>query len=80
MASFPELRMRRLRRRGALRNMIREVTLEVTDLVYPLFVTYGTKIKEEIESLPGQFRLSEDLVSSRELSQYFIAHIHAYCC
>jgi porphobilinogen synthase len=61
--SFPNLRLRRLRRSEALRALIRETRVEVGDLIYPLFVVEGNKIKQEISSMPGQYRLSGDLLS-----------------
>jgi len=63
MASFPQLRLRRLRRTEALRNMVRETAISVNDLIYPLFVVPGKGVKEEIESMPGNFHLSTDLLS-----------------
>jgi porphobilinogen synthase len=60
--SFPNLRLRRLRRSAALRALIRETRVDVGDLIYPLFVVEGNKIKQEISSMPGQYRLSGDLL------------------
>jgi porphobilinogen synthase len=60
--SFPNLRLRRLRRSEALRALIRETKVDVGDLIYPLFVIEGNKIKQEISSMPGQYRLSGDLL------------------
>jgi len=62
MSSFPELRLRRLRRTEALRALVRESHVEVGDLVYPLFVVEGSKVKEEITSMPGIFHYSVDLL------------------
>ncbi|MDY6892638.1 MAG: porphobilinogen synthase, partial [Chloroflexota bacterium] len=62
MAAFPQLRLRRLRRTAPLRNMVRETTLEVNDLIYPLFAVPGQGVREEIESMPGSFHLSVDLL------------------
>ena len=58
--SFPEHRLRRLRRLEVLRNMVRETALSVDDLIYPLFVQPGIKIKNEIKSMPGNYRFSID--------------------
>ncbi len=58
--SFPENRPRRLRRSESLRRMVRETTLSVDNLMYPLFVCPGKGIHKEIPSLPGQFHLSVD--------------------
>ena len=63
MAQFPQLRLRRLRRNEALRDMVRETRLDVADLVYPLFVVPGQGVKQEIPSLPGNFHLSSDAIS-----------------
>jgi porphobilinogen synthase len=62
MSEFPQMRLRRLRRSEALRALIRETKVEVGDLIYPLFVVEGNKIKQEISSMPGQYRLSSDLL------------------
>jgi len=62
MSSFPELRLRRLRRTEALRALVRESHVEVGDLVYPLFVVEGNQVKEEITSMPGIFHYSVDLL------------------
>jgi len=58
--SFPENRPRRLRRTENLRRMVRETTLLVDNLVFPLFVCPGKGVRREIASLPGQFHLSVD--------------------
>jgi porphobilinogen synthase len=60
--AFPTHRPRRLRRSEALRRMVRETTLSVHSLVYPLFVCPGTRVKEEIRSMPGNYRWSVDLL------------------
>lgn len=57
---YPTYRPRRLRRNEKLRSLIRETELSVNDLIYPLFVIYGQKVKNEIASLPGQYQLSVD--------------------
>jgi porphobilinogen synthase len=50
--------MRRLRRTGALRAMVRETELRPNDLIQPLFVTAGQGVREEVASMPGIARLS----------------------
>ena len=62
MTEFPYSRGRRLRQSHHLREMAAENRLHVTDLIAPLFVTEGTGQKEEIPSMPGIFRHSEDLL------------------
>ena len=52
------LRPRRLRRTAAIRNMVRETSLSVDDLIYPLFVVPGENVRSEIPSLPGICHLS----------------------
>jgi porphobilinogen synthase len=56
--SFPATRLRRLRRTGALRDLVRETDLSVRNLVLPLFVTHGTDRREPVESMPGIERLT----------------------
>ena len=53
-------RPRRNRRTPALRGMIRETQLQLSHLVYPLFLVTGENQRSEIHSLPGNFRLSLD--------------------
>ena len=53
-------RPRRLRRSETIRALVRETTLETSDLIAPLFVTSGDNVREEIDTMPGQFRLSAD--------------------
>ena len=58
--AFPIERPRRLRRTEALRALVRESVLSPGDLIAPLFVCPGTKVRQEIRSMPGQFNLSVD--------------------
>lgn len=60
--SFPTHRPRRLRRSEALRGLVRETELSVRSLVFPLFVCPGAKVKNEILSMPGNYRWSVDLL------------------
>jgi porphobilinogen synthase len=60
--SFPSTRMRRNRMKDFSRRLISENVLNVNDLIWPLFVTEGSKIKEEITSMPGIYRNSIDEV------------------
>ena len=53
-------RPRRLRTSPAMSDLVRETSLDVSDLIYPIFVVPGTNVKEEISSLPGQYRMSVD--------------------
>lgn len=60
MASFPEYRPRRLRRTSALRNLVRETSLHPSQLVLPLFVRNGTRLRNPIGSMPGVAQTSPD--------------------
>ena len=57
---FPIVRMRRLRQNENLRRMVRETSLSVDDLIYPLFVCPGKSVKNEIKSMPGNYQFSVD--------------------
>ena len=53
-------RPRRLRRSASIRGLVRETELSPRQLIYPMFVTEGKAVRECIETMPGQFRLSID--------------------
>lgn len=53
-------RPRRLRSSDAMRRMVRETRMDKSSLVYPIFAIDGKNIKEEIPSMPGQYRYSVD--------------------
>ena len=59
---FPQRRMRRLRRTGFLRDMVRESSLSSRDLLYPVFLQEGKSKREAIVSMPGVERVSLDLL------------------
>ncbi|MCA9217732.1 MAG: porphobilinogen synthase, partial [Planctomycetales bacterium] len=59
---FPSTRLRRNRQTEWIRGLVRENTLTVNDLIWPLFVQEGTNAKTEVASLPGVKRLSIDLI------------------
>jgi porphobilinogen synthase len=58
--AFPVTRLRRLRRTGELRNLVRETRLTPDAFVYPLFVCPGEGVRREVRSMPGVFNLSVD--------------------
>ena len=60
--SFPETRLRRLRKNPILRNMISETSISVDDLIMPLFVCPGVNVNNPISSMPGNSQLSIDLL------------------
>lgn len=59
---FPTYRVRRLREHDVLRQMVQETRLAQQDFIYPLFVTPGRGVREEISSMPGNYHLSVDQV------------------
>ncbi len=60
--SYPKTRLRRLRYNKAIRDLVDDTNLSAKDLIYPIFVCEGKKIKKEIKSMPGQYQLSIDNV------------------
>ncbi len=56
--AFPQTRLRRLRKTGVLRDLVRETDLRPRDFVYPLFVTHGADVREPVDAMPGVDRLS----------------------
>ncbi|AHJ29854.1 porphobilinogen synthase [Nodularia spumigena CS-584] len=69
-------RPRRLRRTETLRRMVRETTLSVNDLIYPMFVTEGEGQKVEIASMPDCYRYSLDLLL-KEIKEVYDLGINA---
>ena len=61
--SFPRRRLRRLRRGENWRRAVRETSLSVDDLVYPLFVVEGEGVRNPVDSMPGVSQLSIDLLA-----------------
>lgn len=55
-------RNRRLRQSSAMRQLVREHHLGPEDFIYPLFLEEGKGIRQSIGALPGQFRISLDLL------------------
>ncbi|RAV22020.1 porphobilinogen synthase [Paenibacillus contaminans] len=74
--AFPVVRHRRLRGSQAMRNMVRENQVTVHDLVYPIFVTHGTNVKEQIPSMPGVYHFSLDTLEE-ELKEIVALGIQA---
>jgi porphobilinogen synthase len=70
-------RFRRLRRTNALRRLVAETRLDARDFVYPLFVTHGRGIRDEISSMPEQYQLSLDQLASeaRDLRELGIGSV-----
>ena len=62
IGQFPQRRMRRLRRTGFLRALVRESSISASDLLYPVFILDGKGKREAVVSMPGVERLSLDLL------------------
>ena len=58
--NFPNTRMRRIRQSKWIRNLIEENTISSNDMIWPIFLTEGSNVKEEIDTMPGVFRYSVD--------------------
>jgi porphobilinogen synthase len=56
--AFPQTRLRRLRKTGVLRDLVRETELDVRRLIHPMFVVHGAERREPIHTMPGVDRLS----------------------
>jgi porphobilinogen synthase len=59
---FPFIRMRRMRRDGFSRDLMRENTITASDLIYPVFILDGKNKREPVASMPGVERVSVDLL------------------
>lgn len=57
---FPQTRLRRLRRTEALRRLVRETSVDPSNLIYPLFVCPGEGVRRPVSSMPGVFNFSID--------------------
>ena len=66
MSTFPATRLRRLRRTGALRSLVRETRIDPADFVYPLFVGPESRANEELPAL-GRFSVDDLSREAEEL-------------
>ncbi|MBL4773153.1 MAG: porphobilinogen synthase [Alcanivoracaceae bacterium] len=62
MTTYPLTRKRRLRRSNSIRSLVSENNLTASDLIWPIFVLEGENRQEAIKSMPGVFRLSQDIL------------------
>jgi porphobilinogen synthase len=62
VSAFPVARLRRFRRTGSLRSLVRETRLDLADFVYPMFACPGVGVEEPLSGLPGIVRRSVDVV------------------
>ncbi|MFB0554106.1 MAG: porphobilinogen synthase [Phycisphaerae bacterium] len=61
---FPRIRMRRLRSSDSMRRLVRRTTLNIDDLVYPLFVREGKGLKQPIKTMTDYFHFSPDTIAA----------------
>src|SRR5262245_49275524 len=76
VGQFPAYRPRRLRQSAILRRMVRETRLNPDNLVLPLFVRSGRKVRRAIQAMPCVFQLSPDEML-REATRAFEARVPA---
>lgn len=76
--NFPALRSRRLRSSDTMRRLVRENTLSINDLVYPMFIAEGKNKKDAIASMPGIYRQTIDN-AIYEVEEVVKAGIPAVC-
>ncbi len=62
--AFPAIRMRRLRQNEALRRLVRETSVSLDDLIYPIFVDEGIDSPQPVASMPGVNRIPEKLLGA----------------
>jgi porphobilinogen synthase len=74
VSSFPTTRLRRLRRTGALRSLVRETRLDLGDFVYPLFVGPSTIRNQELPAM-GRFSVDDLAHEAEELVGLGIAGV-----
>ena len=79
--AFPNNGMRRLRTSEAMRRLVRETTVTVDNLVYPLFVRQGNGLKEPIKSLADCFHFSPDTIvkEAQEIARLGISAVLLFC-
>jgi porphobilinogen synthase len=62
LGHYPQIRMRRMRRDGFSRDLMREHILTSADFIYPVFVLEGSNKVEDVKSMPGVQRKTLDLL------------------
>lgn len=60
--SIDSYRARRIRGKEVFRRMVRETSLSVSDLIYPMFSAFGSGIKKEVSSMPGIYQQSIEYI------------------
>ncbi len=74
--SFPNTRLRRLRKNGSIRKMVRETQLSLSDFIYPIFIKPGKGIKNPIRTMPDIYQFSTDTVMN-EIDEIYEMGIRA---
>jgi porphobilinogen synthase len=77
LGRFPTTRLRRLRYSEKIRQLVNNTSIDVTKLVYPLFIKEGNNIKQAISTMPGQFQWSIDQLQQEleEITALGIKHV-----
>src|SRR5450759_9952 len=70
LPGFAVVRPRRLRTSPALRRLVAETSLNVSQLVLPLFARSGKKLRRPVNAMPGVFQLSPDEILREATSAY----------
>ena len=63
MLKHPDLRLRRVREKASVRDLVRETRMSAANFIYPMFVTHGENVRQEIEPMPGCYHTSIDRLS-----------------
>ncbi len=74
--SFPNTRLRRLRKNGSIRKMVRETQLSLSDFIYPIFIKPGKGVKNPIRTMPDIYQFSTDTVMN-EIDEIYEMGIRA---
>jgi len=64
IGSYPNIRLRRNRKKDWCRRLVRESNLSASDLIWPIFIREGKNIKESINTMPGVYRYSLDKIEN----------------
>jgi len=64
IGSYPNIRLRRNRKKDWCRRLVRESNLSASDLIWPIFIREGKNIKETINTMPGVYRYSLDKIEN----------------
>jgi porphobilinogen synthase len=67
---FPQYRARRIRGKEVFRRMVRETSLSVNDLIYPMFSAFGSGIRKEVSSMPGIYQQSIEYIVEEAREAY----------